>query len=170
MATPCSKRQQQKTGPLVSEAREEPPPPLIRRILASWWGRAVVVLTGLGGLATLWALADAYSEFHPTIQPLSFSSAPTEFRIENKNPIFNMKNVELTCYVENATFDTDHGPIEFSIPVVSGTVNTSIQSKSSAHYPCDATPFISFPNGHICLVGLCNNQLVIPLTWRVFHV
>src|SRR5205085_7541264 len=99
------------------------PPPTIRRILASWWVRGVALL---GFVATLWALADASGEFRPTIAPVSDSSAPTEFRVENKNPLIDMTDSTLVCNVESADFETDRGLMGFSIQVTSGATNTLI--------------------------------------------
>jgi hypothetical protein len=140
-----------------SQSQEGIPRPLICRILASWWGGAAAFL---GVVAALWALADASGEFRPTF-PLPSEAAPVEFRVENKNPILNMTDATLFCDVESAAFDTDQGVIGFSFPVTSGAVNTAIPHRSAAHYPCDASAFISFPAGKLCLVGLCNDKLNI---------
>jgi hypothetical protein len=112
-------------------------------------------------VSTVFALANAYSQRHPMVTPSSDSSAPTDFRIENSSPIFDMTDMSLVCDVESALFDTNRGRIGFSFPVTSGVVNTAIPHRSAAHYPCDASQFITFTSGRFCLVEPCNDRLDI---------
>jgi hypothetical protein len=141
-------KKEQSQPPLQTERRH----PLVRKILASWWGRVIAIFAGIGAIA---GAADFYNRLYPEIHPILDSSAPTDFRIKNTNPIFNMSDVVLVCDVFNAAFDTDNGLVGFSMPITSGTVNTSIPHGTAATYPCDASLFMKLESGKICLIGMC---------------
>jgi hypothetical protein len=156
MPTSRSRKRTRRRVQLPPAPPPKAPPPTIRRILASWWVRALALV---GLLSTTFALANAYSQRHPDVRPSS--DAPTEFRIENTSPLFDMTDMKLVCNIESAVFETDRGRVGFSLPVTSGSVNTAIPRKSVAHYPCDASSFMTFTDKQVCLVGLCNDRLGI---------
>jgi hypothetical protein len=155
MPTSRSRKRKSKREPRPTPHQEATRPQTSRRILVGWWRG---LLAGIGLVAALIALSAEYDQRYPDVRPSSDSSAPTEFLVQNNSLIFAMSDMGLVCDVESAAFETDRGRIGFSFPVTSGAVNTAIPARSAAHYPCDASNFLRFSNGKLCLIGLCNDH------------
>jgi hypothetical protein len=128
-----------------------------RTLLQSFWVRLFALV---GFVASGIALFEAYQHLYPAVIFESDTSAPTQFRIQNKSSLFEMKDITLVCFIDLGAIDSNVGRLAMSFPVTSGETNiVPIESNGEAHYPCDVMNYASVSNdGGFCFLGLCNTM------------